>query len=431
MEIPLITDEFTWNGTWFLPNSDKRISATLKYSPTEGVRLNVVGALGDNDEYVQSILYNNKTIYEPVILGRTLQCGCVTLLGCIAVHSSICTNLDIPIVEYKCRCILCGKQHYVCMSDSPILNTVRIQMPMLTEWSPSNVIQHRFGLGEISFSVDANNLEQIENTVSLNDDVQVELLRCVNIHCTQTDIILKQNTQVEFVFNNGASIADVNKYVELFTQFISFSALKLAQITQLTLSSMEKPNDKIYYYPTNLMHNITSYRKHTSFLFTYNDLENKLSQNFAHILQVWYNVDDEIAPIREHLIESIIDKPYFNNWDFLMLAQAIDGYHCRFVNGSNKIGYKKRIEDLLGRFKDVQMLNNSKLNPTIVCNSRNYYSHFFMPKKGQEIYSGKKLYEQTIELRKLLVCCILNLIGFNNSDIDIMLSRCTFYSNLS
>lgn len=114
-----------------------------------------------------------------------------------------------------------------------------------------------------------------------------------------------------------------------------------------------------------------------------------------------------------------------------MLAQAIDGYHCRFVNGSNKIGYKKRIEDLLGRFKDVQMLNNSKLNPTIVCNSRNYYSHFFMPKKGQEIYSGKKLYEQTIELRKLLVCCILNLIGFNNSDIDIMLSRCTFYSNLS
>ena len=87
MEIPLITDEFTWNGTWFLPNSDKRISATLKYSPTEGVRLNVVGALGDNDEYVQSILYNNL---------RTCNIGTyITVWVCYSVGLHSCTFFNM------------------------------------------------------------------------------------------------------------------------------------------------------------------------------------------------------------------------------------------------------------------------------------------------------------------------------------------------
>ena len=156
-----------------------------------------------------------------------------------------------------------------------------------------------------------------------------------------------------------------------------------------------------------------------------------MNQNFTHVVQKWYRVEEEIAPIREQLIESIIDKSRFTTWDFLILAQAVDGFHSRFVDRSDNKAYIKRVDELLSKFSDVQKIKDSKLDSAIVRNSRHYYSHFFMLKEGREIYSGRRLYEQTVELRKLLVCCILNLMGFNNSDINFMLNRYSFYPKLS
>lgn len=431
MDAPLITDEFSWDGIWFLPNSQKRISATLKYSPTTGIRLKMFGALGDDKEYIQSIILHNKIIIEPVILGLTLQNKHITLLGCKA-YPSITMGLDIPLIEYHCQCILYGNQHFPdCNHESKIFATANIRIPILTEWLCPNTVQHKYENGVYSFSVTGNKLAQSEKSVSLNDDVRIELLRCASIHITRDprDIILGQDTRIALHSKRGFSLSDINKYVDLFAQFISLSALKLIHITQFALTSVTDPDEIVYYYPTNFRY-ISPSNKPANFLFSYDDLENKLSQNFAQVLQSWYNVEDEIAPIREQLIESIIDKR-FTTHDFLILAYAIDGFHCRFIDKSDNKGYKKRIEELLTKFRDVQKIQSSKLNPTIVCNSRNYYSHFFMPKEGREIYSGRKLYEQTIELRKLLVCCILNLVGFNNSDINTMLNKYSYYPKLS
>ena len=429
MDAPLITDEFSWDGIWFLPNSQKRISATLKYSPTTGIRLRMFGILGDDREYCQSVL-DNKIIIEPVILGLTLQNRCITLLECQAYPTIM--GLKISEIEYHCQCILYGNQHFPdCNHESKIFATANIRMPILTDWLCPNTVQHKYENGIHSFSVTENKLTQIEKTVSLNDDVCIELLRCASKHITRDprNIILGEETRIEFLSKRGFSLSDINKYVDLFAQFISLSALKLIHITQFAMSSVADPDEIVYYYPTNFRY-ISPSNKPATFLFSYNDLENKLSQNFTQVLQSWYNVEDEIAPIREQLIESIIDKR-FTTHDFLILAYAIDGFHCRFIDKSDNKGYKQRIEELLTKFKDVQKIQSSKLNPTIVCNSRNYYSHFFIPKEGREIYSGRKLYEQTIELRKLLVCCILNLVGFNHSDINTMLNKYSYYHKLS
>lgn len=431
MDAPLITDDFSWDGIWFLPNSQKRISATLKYSPTTGIRLKMFGALGDDKEYYQSVL-DSKIIVEPVILGLTLQNKYITLLGCQA-YPSITVGFDIPLIEYHCQCILYGNQHFPdCNHESKIFATANIRMPILTEWLCPNTVQHKYENGVYSFSVTGKKLTQSEKSVSLNDDVRIELLRCASIHITRDprNIILGEETRIEFHSQRGFSLSNINKYVDLFAQFISFSALKLVQITQLTLSSGADSKGEVYYYPTNFRY-ISPSDKPATFLFSYNDFEDKLSKNFTHVVQKWYRVEEEIAPIREQLIESIIDKSRFTTWDFLILAQAVDGFHSRFVDRSDNKAYIKRVDELLSKFSDVQKIKDSKLDSAIVRNSRHYYSHFFMLKEGREIYSGRRLYEQTVELRKLLVCCILNLMGFNNSDINFMLNRYSFYPKLS
>lgn len=105
-------------------------------------------------------------------------------------------------------------------------------------------------------------------------------------------------------------------------------------------------------------------------------------------MQKWYRVEEEIAPIREQLIESIIDKSRFTTWDFLILAQAVDGFHSRFVDRSDNKAYIKRVDELLSKFSDVQKIKDSKLDSAIVRNSRHYYSHFLCSKKGMKYIVG-------------------------------------------
>ena len=164
---------------------------------------------------------------------------------------------------------------------------------------------------------------------------------------------------------------------------------------------LKTPLMSIHIMLENMILNIGKYKNHDVYLPKCQEAVVNLSSMVQEILDTSrlnsLNGEKELKEVDlKILIESIIDKSRFTTWDFLILAQAVDGFHSRFVDRSDNKAYIKRVDELLSKFSDVQKIKDSKLDSAIVRNSRHYYSHFLCSKKDVkyivgDVYMSKQL----------------------------------------
>lgn len=148
----------------------------------------------------------------------------------------------------------------------------------------------------------------------------------------------------------------------------------------------------------------------------------ELKDKLPSMLQLWHSNFEKVAPISHYLISSLQNNNKFDVPDFLIIAQALDGYHKRFVNkknGKNIQKYKDQIEILLNQFKDVKVIQECRIKPEILTDSRNYYSHLFPDEEIKSAVEGDDLYWLTEKCKILLTCCILNMLGLTNKEINL------------
>ena len=108
--------------------------------------------------------------------------------------------------------------------------------------------------------------------------------------------------------------------------------------------------------------------------------------------------------------------------DFLIIAQALDGYHKRFVNkknGKDHQKYEDGIRILLKQFEDVECIQKCHINPKVVTQSRDKYSHLLLDEDKPLAVEGEDLYWLTEKCKILLTCCILNMLGLTNKEINL------------
>ena len=106
-----------------------------------------------------------------------------------------------------------------------------------------------------------------------------------------------------------------------------------------------------------------------------------LKEKLPVMLNQWHDNFDKIAPISSYLIDSLQKKSRFDVPDFLIIAQALDGYHKRFVNkkdGKDHQKYEDGIRILLEQFEDVECIQKCHINPKVVTQSRDKYSHLLL-----------------------------------------------------
>jgi hypothetical protein len=179
--------------------------------------------------------------------------------------------------------------------------------------------------------------------------------------------------------------------------------------------------------------------KSYDFLLNYKSIKD----NFSTIMAKWYADKEVLAPIRNHLVESVTDKRIFTSIDFLIVIQAIEGFWSRFrddeykrkkkeeeKNTKNVIKGKNnntRLETILNmlieEFGDVPRIKEEHIDVKCAVDSRHYYSHFMDKSKKTHALDGLELYELTHKLRKLLICCILSFMGIDNERINKILSE--------
>ncbi len=264
-----------------------------------------------------------------------------------------------------------------------------------------------------TFHLDAARGNKIQLDATIEDGLHWKLGSCITILEDLGEISFNQNTFLEVEASKPISFTTITKHIGEFEQFLSialyceqsFDSIQLFSVNReqecVLLIKKEKSVDPIFFS-----------------LVKYDLLKDKLPS----MLIKWHENFDRIAPISSYLIDSLHKKSRFDVPDFLIIAQALDGYHKRFVNkknGKDHQKYEDGIKILLKQFEDVDCIQKCNINPIILRDSRNFYSHLSPDEEKKSAVDSDDLYWLTEKCKILLTCCILNMLGLTNEEINL------------
>lgn len=155
-----------------------------------------------------------------------------------------------------------------------------------------------------------------------------------------------------------------------------------------------------------------------NFLFKYGDV----ADLFPDMFKQMYN-SESISLIWTMLLDSLEKKRAFTSNDFLLVAQALDGFAKRFRTGNH---LESELTELRDEFLDIGRLNLTDEDLKEAAGSRNYYSHVLRVdlKEDKKAQDGLKLYDLMGRLRVLLICCVLDFLGLDHARINQVMNGC-------
>lgn len=404
----LLSKTFDCKGLWWLPNEKVARGGILTYSPTDGIYLEVFGSLNESGFNRSQLLKEFQTIE-----GNSHQYKSITLIGCLFLGVKISTNTTLKIERYKCKGIIIGPHHYEIDLDKPLFNSVTISSPHLTAWMDSTNEPIQKLLDEC-YSYE----EGIIQTCTLTDNLQVSFQKCYARHANQIKFQITPQVQLTLSSNHGICLNQIYYYIERFADLLALICLGTPSIETIRI----KEKDEIAHYLPDRSPYAKSVKDLPYPLFRYKDLP-RYGLSLQELLDQWFNIDKDIEPIREHLINSINLRSQFSTIDFQTITYALEGFYHRFRgNNDTRKKLKDKIKAIKDEFENVECISLANINPKAIADTRNYYSHFYF-RPNDIIYEGAELIELTLILRKLLMCCILRLIGFTYDAINIIMKQ--------
>lgn len=316
---------------------------------------------------------------------------------------------DFTTSKFIVNLILIG-DHVLSANDTRF-NRCVVQFPYLRNWAFQDQITKKNEDDSISFSTQLIRKKLLD--AASDKGVYWSLWQYPTIDRTIHDLTITQTTEFEIEATTPCSIWTYLKQIEEFSQFLSIS-----------LYCNQDPIKIEFEKKGNTFRSILLFRKEKSEepevtpLIKYQALSDKLPT----MLNLWHTNFENVAPISNYLISSLHSKNRFDVPDFLIIAQALDGYHKRFVNkrnGKDHRKYEDGIKILLKQFKDVECIKKLHIDPIVLRDSRDKYSHLYPDDEKSLAVKGGELYWLTEKCKILLTCCILNLLGLSNNEINL------------
>ena len=316
---------------------------------------------------------------------------------------------DFSCTKFAVAYILIG-EHVLSAFDKKFGSCI-VQFPYLRNWAfHDNITQSNAGtIASFKSPIYAEKLLETMN----EEGVYWRLWQGQTISRTIYDLKITQATTLEIEALDAISIRSCMRHIEEFAQFLSIALYCDQNPTEVRFVNKENKRESIFLFKKD-----ASVDPGVMSLIKFGILKEKLPK----MLNTWHENFEKIAPISSYLIGSLQKKSRFDVPDFLIIAQALDGYHKRFVNkknGKNVQKYKDQIEILLNQFKDVKAIQDCRIKPTVLTDSRNYYSHLFPDEEKKSAVESGDLYWLTEKCKILLSCCILNMLGVTNKEINL------------
>ena len=407
------TNPQIFHGEWWVPSKADPDNNIFMQVP-EGLEKKYTGTLtyyGDADTtlelyHVLSNFHSKHYKYNNVMWGRDANGHIFTLFNVVMKEQPLS---DFTNTKFEVGLILIGE--HVLYTEDTRFNRCVVQFPYLRNWAFHNKITSSNAGTSVYFKTPFEREMLLE---TLNEEgVWWRLWQCQSVERNIHDLTIRQTTEFEIEASKALSIWSYFNQIEEFAQFLSIALYCDQNPTQIKFINKENKRESFI-----LFRKDVSVNPGTSSLIKYGLLKEKLSK----MLNTWHSNFKNIAPISSYLIDSLQKKNRFDVPDFLIIAQALDGYHKRFVNkkdGKDIRKYEEQIEILLNQFSDVKAIKACKIDTVVLKDTRHKYSHLYPDDEKSLAVEGDDLYWLTEKCKILLTCCILNMLGLTNREINI------------
>lgn len=354
-------------------------------------------------------------------------------------------SAGFPIVRYKCDYLLIGK--HIGGLDEKRQYSANIRIPELSYWCHPEALQTRLSFDKnnkqisqisISFHTKHENNKDIICNVQVNDNTSIILRKGIDYTGISLTPQIEQYTYIKILKRNKSSIIDLLADIRTFEYFLTFATFDIVKSSDITIFEKEtdiQEDEESQYTIINLIHPFTERKSIQNddrihyYLFNYLSIKDF----YAEMLKKWYNIPDDLYPIRSHLINSIKKQELYSSVDFLIVIQAIEGFWWRFrdesyhekksISTKNKTSLKTLLNELIAEFKDIELIAIANINVAAVVDSRHYYSHFLPKCNKPKTLDGIELLKESRKIRVLLICCILSFIGIQNYQINTIFKK--------
>ena len=407
------TNPQIFHGEWWVPSKADPDNNIFMQLP-EGFENKYTGTLtyyGDADTtlelyHVLSNFHSKHYKYNNVMWGRDANGHIFTLFNVVMKDQPLS---DFTNTKFEVGLILIGE--HVLYTEDTRFNRCVVQFPYLRNWAFHNNITSSNAGTSVYFKTPFEKEKLLE---TLNEEgVWWRLWQCQSVERNVHDLTIRQTTEFEIEALKALPIWSYFNQIEEFAQFLSIALYGDQNPTQIKFINKENKHESFILIKKN-----ASVNPGTSSLIKYGLLKEKLTK----MLNIWHSNFKNIAPISSYLIDSLQKKNRFDVPDFLIIAQALDGYHKRFINkkdGKDIRKYEEQIEILLDQFKSVKAIKACKINPVVLKDTRHKYSHLYPDDEESLAVDGDDLYWLTEKCKILLTCCILNMLGLTNKEINL------------
>lgn len=418
-----------YTGYWYLPNGeDCKIAGTVVFLPNEKIELELLGHLEPNSSFLDILSDDDRQV--DIIYGIT-SCGKkISLVRCYS-FGSFNTGALTPIIKYKCQFLIEG--YFLSDIKAKLFDSIKVELPSLSKWYPPEAIKRRAYFNEmgdeiLETQITLSKRSNKEETVYLDSEYKITFTGSSSYQEKSkfvSEFLITQQTICKIsCYESKVDFISLLDKAFQFKLFLNLATLSSNTFKTLTLIDDDYFQDlrngekcikpiKLFY----IEHDKNKDNEIHNYLFTHHQINDVYSQ----IIRAWFNIGKKYAPIRNHLLASINQKKVWESTDFLIIIQALEGYHRRFINNVADLTLRFRIKELLIKFNEVENLDMTDDEIDHAIKSRNYYSHFFEDKDA--VLDGLELYNLAKKLRILLICCILSLLGFNNSKINMLIKK--------
>lgn len=415
-------EQIQFKGYWFRPlDPANKIAGILHFIPYEKINLELLGGFDTPRDFLKSFV-KNEDKHEDIIWGVDENAKMITLINCHR-YGRLNFSSEFPMTNYNIAFALVGI--HLEKWDEKVFFKLNAELPLLTSWI--NFSRLHFSMPYCNtesnwqgFDIRFRINEFKDTTVKIDKNLSLTFRHGCNIPDFQSNKpVLDESYSLELEMGEDVDFWEFISNGKKFSKFLTLACGTEVDFINLSLRSKNRyqdfSNENRIFHPVAIYYKqlkptiLPESRKFTDFLFDYAIIK----EDLPSIIVKWYQFNETMSPIIQHLIDSINNHTEFRSIDFLIVCQALEGFHRRFINGKNLI-LKTRLNQLIETFDIIIEIKNIPVQ--IVVNSRNYYSHLYI-EDSREVYKEQALYNLTKSLRTLLTCHLLNKIGLSTDKI--------------
>jgi len=420
-------EKFEYKGSWWLPEDpDRKVGGILKFSPDEGIRLELTDLLESNNHL-------SLGAFAPeLIFGKTAEKGKVTLYHCLETRHHAATS------EIVCELAILGS-HVDFQKDTFL--SMHAESRELDFWANFKWVElsdWRCVRWHIPDKLNA----------CLNDGTRVALWAVIEHSWTSVpaEVRLRRKTFVEVTPASPSPFERCLGLLQTMLDLVSLGLLRPAIPSEIVgvLNPQEEKVEIVYKFPRKYSSN-KALLNPAQTLFTCTDISN----HFDEFIRRWFDLNDRLRPVLNLYLATLYAQEMYVESYFLNIIHALEAYHRLAIGGQDlpEDEHQKRVSEIINSApsqwrqwlkEQLKYSNEKRLRSRLmeiceksqsvtkkligskkkvkhfisqVVDTRNYLTHYD-PAYAEKAVHGRQLFYLTQRLKVLLECCLLRELGF-------------------